>query len=396
MRPHVYRTHDGGVSWSRVVNGLPEMGPVNVVREDPKQPGLLFVGTERAVYVSADDGAQWLPIRQNMPASSVRDLVIHEDDLVVGTHGRSIWILDNIAPLRELAQAARSERAYLYGPARATRVRWNMFSDTPFPPEEPAGTNPPDGATIDYYLPRPAGEVAVEILGTDGSVLRKYSSRDIEEAIDAAELPYPTYWFRPAQRLAVAAGHHRFVWDLRYPPPPGAERSFSIAAIYRNTPSVPVGPFVHPGRYRVRLTADGAVSERHIDVRMDPRVSVSEQDVQAQTDLSLASYRGYLRAQAMRNAIEARLREAGPGAARRATLQALRGEGLPGDADVMYGSIYAVPDSTETVVGLQEKFLYMLNLLQAADAKPTMQAREAVASLQKTLTALEARWAALR
>jgi hypothetical protein len=129
---------------------------------------------------------------------------------------------------------------------------------------------------------------------------------------------------------------------------------------------------------------------------MDPRVSIGPEDLQAHTDLSLASYRGYLRAQAMRNAIEARLREAGPGAARRATLQALRGEGLPGDADVMYGSIHAVPDSTETVVSLQEKFLHMLNLLQAADTKPTTQAREAVASLQKTLTALEARWSALR
>jgi hypothetical protein len=396
MRPHIYRTHDGGVSWSRVVNGLPEMGPVNVVREDPMQPGLLFAGTERAVYVSADDGAHWLPLRQNMPASSVRDLVIHEDDLVVGTHGRSIWILDNITPLRELAQAARSERAYLYGPARATRVRWNMFSDTPFPPEEPAGANPPDGATIDYYLPRPVGEVAVEILDTDGGVVRTYSSRDAEEAIDPAALPYPTYWFRPAQRLSVAAGHHRFVWDLRFPPPPGAERSFSISAVFRSTPSGPVGPFVHPGRYRVRLTADGAVSERQIDVRMDPRVSASEQDVQAQTDLSLASYRGYLRAQAMRDAIEARLREAGRGAAARAALQALRGEGLPGDADIMYGSAYAAADGEETVVALQEKFLFMLNLLQAADAPPTAQARDAVAALQKTLGALEARWAALR
>jgi len=395
MRPHVYRTHDGGATWSRVVNGLPEMGPVNVVREDPKRPGLLFVGTERAVHFSIDDGERWRPLRQNMPATSVRDLVIHDDDLVVGTHGRSIWILDNIAPLRELAEAARAERAYLYGPARATRVRWNMFSDTPFPPEEPAGDNPPDGATLDYYLPQPAGEVAIEILDTDGGTVRRYSSRDTEEAIDSAELPYPTYWFRPPQRIPAEAGHHRLVWDLRYPPPPGTERSFSIAAVYRNTPSGPVGPFVHPGRYRVRLTADGAVSERSIDVRMDPRVSASEQDVQAQTDLSLASYRGYLRAQAVREAIDALLARGGLTDARRGALQALRGQGLPGDADVMYGSIYAVPDSTETVVGLQEKFLYMLNLLQAADAKPTAQARDAVGALQKMLAALEARWEAL-
>ena len=396
MRPHVYRTHDGGATWSRVVNGLPDFGPVNVVREDPKQSGLLFAGTERAVYVSADDGDHWLPLRQNMPATSIRDLVIHEDDLVVGTHGRSIWILDNIAPLRELAQAAHAERAYLYGPSLATRVRWNMFSDTPLPPEEPAGANPPDGATLDYHLARPAAEVVIEILDSAGQTVRRFSNRDAADVIDASRLPYPTYWFRQPQRAATAPGHHRLVWDLRYTSPPGAQRSLSIAAVHLNTPIGPVGPFVHPGRYRVRLTADGAVSERTLDVRLDPRVAINPEDLQAQTDLSNAVYRGYLRAQEMRDAIDAALRRGDLAAGRRPALQALRGEGLPGDADVMYGSIYATPETDETIVGLQEKLLYMLNLLQAADAKPSAQARAAVAALQKTLAALEARWAALR
>jgi hypothetical protein len=396
MRPHVYRTHDGGVSWSRVVDGLPEMGPVNVVREDPKQPGLLFAGTERAVYASADDGANWLPLRQNMPASSIRDLVIHEDDLVVGTHGRSIWILDNIAPLRELARAARAERAYLYGPPRATRVRWNMFSDTPFPPEEPAGANPPDGATIDYYLPRAAGAVAVEVLDSGGGLVRRFSNGEPEDVIDPGTLPYPTYWFRPPQRIATGAGHHRIVWDLRYPPPRGAERSFSIAAVVRNTPGGPVGPYVHPGRYRVRLTADDAVSERVLDVRMDPRVPIAAEDLQAQTDLSLTCYRGYARLQEVRDGIDVVLKSGAADASRRSVLQALQGEGAPGDPDIMYGSIYSAPDSTETVVGLQEKFLHMLNLLQAADARPTTQAREAVSALEQSLAALEARRASLR
>ena len=396
MRPHIYRTHDGGATWMRVVTGLPELGPVNVVREDPKQAGLLFAGTERAVYVSADDGDRWLPLRQNMPASSIRDLVIHDDDLVVGTHGRSIWILDNIAPLRELAQAANAARAHLFGPPLATRVRWNMFTDTPLPPEEPAGANPPDGAILDYYLPRAAGEVTVEVLDGGGDVVRRFSSRDATEAIDASRLPYPTYWFRPPQRIATEAGHHRMAWDLRYPPPPGAERSFSIAAIYRNTPSGPVGPYVHPGRYRVRLTVDGAVSERTLDVRIDPRVAIGQDDLQVQTDLSLACYRGHIRAQEIRDAIDAILKRTDLEAGRRSALAALRGDGLPGDADIMYESIYAAPDAAETVVELQQKLIYMLNLLQAADAKPTTQAREAVAALQKTLAALEARWASLR
>ncbi len=396
MRPHIYRTHDGGATWTRVVNGLPDMGPVNVVREDPKQPGLLFAGTERAVYVSIDDGERWLPLRQNMPATSVRDLVVHEDDLVVGTHGRSIWILDNIAPLRELAQAARAERAHLFGPPVATRVRWNMFSDTPLPPEEPAGANPPDGAILDYSLARQAGEVVIEVLDGAGGTVRRFSSRDADEAIDPGRLPYPTYWFRPPQRIATTAGHHRIVWDLRYPPPPGTVRSFSIAAIYRNTPSGPVGPYVHPGKYRVRLTVDGASSERTLDVRLDPRGSIAEAGLQAQTDLSMACYRGHIRLQEIRDAVDAALKAGDVDAARKSALQMLRGEGRPGDPDIMYGSIYAAPDVKETVVGLQEKFLHMLNLLQAADARPTTQAREAVAALQKTLAALEARWTVLQ
>jgi hypothetical protein len=271
-----------------------------------------------------------------------------------------------------------------------------MFSDTPLPPEEPAGANPPEGATIDYYLARPAAEVVVEILDGGGALVRRFSSRDADDVIDPSTLPYPAYWFRPPQRIPIGAGHHRVTWDLRYPPPPGTERSFSIAAIYRNTPSGPVGPFVHPGRYRVRLTADGAVSERTLDVRMDPRVRIAAEDLQAQTDLSMTAYRGHLRAQELRDAIDAALKRGDLDPSRRSSLQALRGEGLPGDADVMYGSVYAEPAETESVVGLQEKFLFMLNLLQAADANPTAQARDAVGALQKMLAALEARWKALR
>lgn len=397
MRPHIYRTHDGGTIWTRVVAGLPEMGPVNVVREDEKQPGLLFAGTEREVYFSSDDGARWQSLRMNMPASSVRDLVVHEDDLVVGTHGRSIWILDNIQPLREPARASRAERAHLFGLPPATRVRWNMFSDTPLPPEEPTGENPPDGAILDYYLPRAAGEVAIEIVDARGDVVRRFSSRDEPETIDAGALPYPTYWFRPPQRVSAGVGHHRVIWDLRYPPPRGASRAYSIAAVYRNTPSGPHGPFVRPGRFTVRLVVDGQALERPLDVRMDPRVTISLVDLQYQTDLSLACYRGYHRAQDLREAIDAALQGgAGADAAREKALRALRGVGAPSEPDLLYGSITAVPDEQETVVGLQQKFLYVLSLLQSADARPTTQAREAVPALERTLAALEARRAALR
>ena len=238
----------------------------------------------------------------------------------------------------------------------------------------------------------------IEVVDGRGSVVRRFSSRDEAETIDASGLPYPTYWFRPPQRVATEAGHHRIAWDLRYAPPPGAQRQFSIAAIYRNTPSGPVGPFAHPGRYTVRLAVDGAVMERPIDVRLDPRVLVSAEDLQLQTDLSLACYQAYLKAQQLRAAIDGALTREGGGAnaARRAAWASLVGSGIPGDPDILYGSISAAPVDEETVAGLQEKLLFMLNLLQAADARPTSQARDAVSALQKTLEALEKRWASLR
>ncbi|HYE57817.1 MAG TPA: hypothetical protein VD948_04900, partial [Rhodothermales bacterium] len=393
LRSHVYRTHDGGRTWTRIVEGLSDV--VNAVREDPKQPGLLFAATERSVFFSVDDGARWHPLRQNLPPSSVRDLVVHEDDLVVGTHGRSIWILDNIAPLRELARATAAQ-AHLFTPPQATRVRWNMFSDTPLPPEEPTGQNPPDGAVLDYYLGADAREVTLEIVGPDGTVIRRFSSADAPETVDLSTVPYPAYWIRPPQRLGTTAGHHRFVWDLRYTPPSGTRRELSIAAVRFNTPTGPHGPFVHPGRYTVRLTVDGAAQERPLDVRLDPRVRISDEDLRLQTDLSLRAYRAHERLQTLRDALDARLADTSLPAERRDALRALRGNGMPGNPDVQYGSITAVPAETETVVGLQNKLLFMLTLLQGADARPTAQTEEGLRTLEATMEMVLRRGEALR
>jgi hypothetical protein len=388
MKPHVYRTHDGGATWTEIVTGLATR-PVNVVREDPHQPGLLYAGTERQVHFSIDDGDHWQSLRQNMPATSIRDMVIHDDDLVVGTHGRSIWILDGITPLRELAAAANAQSAFLFTPPLATRVRWNMFSDTPLPPEEPTGQNPPEGAVLDYNLPAAAGDVALEIRDAQGAVVRRYSSADEPERIDPSTLPYPTYWMRPPQTLSKDRGHHRFVWDLRYAPPKGARRDLSIAAIYHNTGSGPVGPLVPPGRYTVRLTAGGATTERAIDVRMDPRVTIAPADLRLQTDLSLACYRAYGRLQELRETIDAAIAQP---SARVDQWRALRGSGVPENPDILYDSITTADRSSETVVALQQKLLYAMVLLQGADARPTSQAAAAVKQLTDLVPALEQRW----
>ncbi len=391
MLPHAYRTKDGGKSWKRIVNGMPDDGPVNVVREDPIQKGLLFAGTERAVFFSADDGDNWQSLRMNMPASSMRDLVIKDNDLVVGTHGRSIWILDNISPLRELA-GLRGSQNKLFKPADAYRVRWNMFLDTPLPPEEPAGQNPPDGAILDYHLGKTAGEVKLQILDQNDKVIRTFSSNDPDEDVDTTSLPHPTYWIRPEKNLGTATGHHRFVWDLRHEPPAGTRRQFSISAVYYNTPSGPHGPFVHPGTYKIKLTVGGKVEEQSITVKIDPRVSSSAATIQRQTDLSMRSYTGYQKLQDVRQAIDDLFSNSKLKSKKKDQLQSLRGEGQPGDPDILYGSIYAVDPNLETIVGLQHKFLYLLNVLQGSDEKPTTQAEKGLKRLEEISSILVGRW----
>lgn len=395
MRPHIYRTHDGGKTWKRIVNGMHDFGPVNVVREDPQQPGLLFAGTEREVYFSVDDGENWQSLRMNMPATSIRDLVIKDNDIVVGTHGRSIWILDDISPLRSMAKVAAAKQTYLYKPATALRVRWNMFSDTPLPPEEPTGQNPPDGAIIDYKLAQSAKNVKLEILDSNGKIVRTYANTDQPEAIDSTTLPHPTYWIRPNQQLVASAGHHRFVWDLRHEPPRGSQREFAISAVYKNTPDGPQGPFVHPGSYYVRLTVDGKVLEQTIEVKLDPRVEISAEDLQLQTDYSLACYEAYHRLQEIREVIDKKLNGKVNDAERNA-LEALRGDGAPGGGDILYGSITETAAERENIVALQEKFLYLLNVFQTADARPTPQAMQGVQKLQETLSVLTKRWEKLK
>lgn len=388
MKPYIYRTKDGGKTWDLITKGLNPNGPVNVVREDPLQPGLLYAGTEREVYFSIDDGDNWQLLRNNMPATSIRDLVIHENDLVVGTHGRSIWILDDVAPLRQIKNKKKSS-FHLFKPSNAIRVRDNMFSDTPLPPEEPTGENPPEGAILDYYLGKEAKLVTLEILDTQNNVIRTYSSAGKPEVVDTTSLAHPTYWIKPEQKVGVTAGHHRFVWDLRHEPPKGARRQFAIAAVYKRTPSGPQGPYVHPGDYRVRIRIDGVVAASSFEVKMDPRVSITDAALQLQTDISMSCYKAYHELEQMRVTIDGM-------SSQTAQQKAFRGDGSVGNPDTMYGSIRSTPADRETIVGLQQKFLFMMNLLQAADMEPTTQSGEAIATLQQTLEAMKKRWEGLK
>ncbi len=287
LHPYIYRTHDGGKTWQSIANGLPD-SPVNTVREDPLRKGMLFAGTETGVWVSFDDGDRWQSLQLNLPATSMRDLVIHGNDLIVATHGRAFWILDDITPLRQLAPAVTQSAAFLFRPGEAIRVRRSLNTDTPMPPDEPLGQNPPDGSIIDYYLGAKS-PVGLEILDSGGKLVRRFTSSDAPW-ITQEELQkqlIPPYWVKMPQTLSAAPGYHRFVWDLHYPAPVSLEHEYPISAVPAGTPRLPLGPRALPGTYTVRLTADGQTLSEPLTVTLDPRVKTPAAGLGQMFDLQM-------------------------------------------------------------------------------------------------------------
>ena len=407
LRPHIYRTRDGGKSWKRIVSGIPDGGIVNAVREDPVRRGLLYAGTEQAVYVSFNDGEHWQPLRLNMPATSIRDLVVKDDDLVVGTHGRSFWILDDITPLRQITEPVAASEAFLFKPQVTYRVRRSLNTDTPIPPEEPMGENPPDGAILNYYLKADAREpVLLEIYDKDNRLVRRYSSADRPEEIDVNRLPYATYWLRPPQTLSAKAGMRRFVWDLHYPPPEGAPRSFPISAIYRNTPSYPLGPSVLPGVYTVKLTVNGKPYTQSLTIKMDPRVTTPPEGLAKMFELSYGSYEGAAKLRAAQ--AEARhLRQQIAGLKKQTAdrtiteaLEALDRKAAAidgGNASGGRGGGFGATSSGEvTFARVAGEFSTIMNLVEGSDAAPTTQAVAAYTSARNSFASLMSRWTEIK
>jgi photosystem II stability/assembly factor-like uncharacterized protein len=287
MRPHIMRTRDGGKTWQETVNGLPN-DPINSVKEDPNRKGLLFAGSETAVYVSFDDGDHWQSLRLNMPATSIRDLVIKDDDLVIGTHGHSFWILDDITPLRQITADLAKSEAIFYKPQNPYRVRWNIYTDTPVPQEEAAGQNPPDGAIFDYYLKEKAqGEVTLEIFDASGKPIRKFSSNDKPYKIPDVNIPL--YWIRPQQILSAEAGSQRFVWDMHYKPL-DEPASYPISATYMDTAPDATSPWVLAGNYTAKMTVNGKTYTQTFTIKQDPRVKTSPEKMKQIHDLSMICY----------------------------------------------------------------------------------------------------------
>jgi photosystem II stability/assembly factor-like uncharacterized protein len=273
FKPYIFRTRDGGKNWTPIANGLANGGvlnAVNVVREDPQRPGLLFAGTERGAFVSFNDGNDWQALQRGLPPTSVRDIEVHADDLVIATHGRSFYIMDDIAPLRELGGNA-SPAARLFAPAAAYRVRHASFTGTPMPKDEPMAPNPPDGAAIDYALPaRSRGPVGLVIYDAKGVVVRNFASGKTSPSLDLSTLPIAPEWLPAPMRLSAAQGEHRFYWDLHYEKPAG---------LAGGEPE-PEGVWAPPGRYTIELRVDGQSFRQTLELKPDPRVKVAPQDYQ--------------------------------------------------------------------------------------------------------------------
>jgi hypothetical protein len=391
LHPHIYRTHDLGKTWKEIVNGIPDNEVVNSVREDPVRRGLLFAGTERAAYFSLDDGDQWQPLRLNMPATSIRDLVIHDDDIIVGTHGRSFWILDDITPLRQLNVKSAASETFLFKPKLTYRFRRDRNTDTPLPPEEPAGKNPPDGAIITYRLGAGSGTpVVLEILDATGKTIRTFSSADSVEPVET-HLNVPTYWIRPQQRLAATRGTHRFVWDLHYPPPQVLAHDYPISAIYGDTPRTPLGPAVLPGTYTVRLSANGKRYTQPLTIRMDPRVQITDAGLRLQRDIGVRMNDAISRDFAALSEIRARrllLRTSREGAKAKELADSL----VALDSALARVENGAQATNAVGLVTLNEQLAGILETIEGGDAEPTTQVVAAASELEKALAAALAQW----
>ncbi|HZU44656.1 MAG TPA: hypothetical protein VE994_18405 [Terriglobales bacterium] len=401
LAPYIYRTRNYGKTWEKVVNGISAPAFVRAVREDSKRKGLLFAGTELGAYFSLDDGDHWQSLKLNMPTAPVHDLTLHGDDLVIATHGRSFWILDDISPLRQITPALLNSSANLFQPATAIRIRNDVSHETPLPAEVPAGENPPNGAILDYFLSEPQnGGVVLEIRDSQGQLVRTFSSKPAAPA-EPPQLRFTNDWIVMPEPLPSGAGMHRFVWDLRYPGPEKFQPSFEIGAIHgKGTPELPRGPLVLPGTYRVRLIVGNKTYEQPLNVAIDPRLKISLSDLQRQfateRQIIWAMQKVYSAAtQAV--AVRDQLGELRPRVQNNpevtAALNMLDQRILDVAGSPPKSTVDRNPEgSPKNLVRLHEQLASLLSVVDSADHAPTTQALQALKDLTGTATLQIAAW----
>jgi photosystem II stability/assembly factor-like uncharacterized protein len=395
LHAYLYRTRDFGKSWQQLSNGIPEGSFLNCVREDPLRKGLLYACTELGVYVSFDDGDSWQSLQLNMPATSVRDLVVHGDDLVVATHGRSFWILDDASPVRQMSAQVAAADLWLFKPAIAYRVRPGSDQGTPVPSDEALAKNPPDGAVMDYWLKEKAkGPVELEIFDSEGALVRRFSSDDVLPKSDPNKVPIAMEWIRNEAPLSAEAGMHRFVWDLHYALPKSVHRS-----LYG-----PSGVWTLAGNYTVKLTANGKSTSQTLTVKMDPRIKTPEDALRREfVAASRVSARlgevaaARERAEELQKGIAARKAEARGNSEVTGALVDLERRvaevhGAPGEEEFGFLGLRLPGGEPATLHKVAAALTGLLMIIDRADAAPTADAQTAAEKWDAAGTDVLARW----
>ena len=399
--PYFFRTHDYGKTWTRISNGLPVNEPsasfARVIRADPKRAGLLVAGTESGMYISFDDGDNWQSLQLNLPNTSYRDIVFAGNDLVVGTYGRGIWVLDDYAVVRQLTPAVESEPVHLFKPDPSVRMRRNTNFDTPFPPEVPHALNPPDGAIIYYSLDaKPSGELTIDVRDSAGTTLRHFTSAATEPVKEAARPPNPNFWLAPLQPLTTNVGLNRANWDLRLDAPPALTHSFEINANPGQTPPTPEGILAPPGVYTIALTANGKTLTQKVTVTNDPRSPATNAAIRAQYALlrsinngAKMAYYGYQQVETMRAALKARLgSDSTPDVAK--AIAAFRAK-----VDTVGGNGGGGRRPPPNFNALSTELIGQLTAQDNADQAPTEAMHTAYSTACERLRTAAARWTAL-
>jgi photosystem II stability/assembly factor-like uncharacterized protein len=392
-RPYVYRTRDGGRTWRLIVDGIPADHFVNAVREDPVRRGLLYAGTEEGVCVSFDDGEHWQSLQLGLPVTSVRDLVVHDDDLVIATHGRSFWILDGVGPLRQATPDVAAASAWLFEPAKTFRVRPAGFTGTPMPKDEPTAPSPTEGARIDYVLDAAAAKpVTLEIRDASDRLVQRWSSAETTATPDAAHLRTAPQWYTPPQRLAATAGMHRFIWSLHYAP-----QAADTGSAGRGNEGV----WAPPGDYTVTLTAGGRPLTRKLALAPDPRVKLEPAAYREQFELAR---RVELSSARLARATEAAGKLQNELSARRASAKGpllAELDAFEARLSALSGSVPAAnpanawsfpPKHIESLRWISGALGNLREAIDGADAEPTPDAREGLAKLAPMVDSVLAVW----
>jgi len=369
FKPYVYRTHDGGKSWQVLGDGLPSS--VNVVREDPVRKGLLYAGTEKGIAVSFDDGDHWQSLQRNLPVTSIRDIEVHGNDLVIATHGRAFWVMDNISPLRTLATDLAAP--HLFPPATAIRERQGGFFGSPMPKDEAMAPNPPFGAAIDYIAN--GTPVTLDILDSNNGVVRHYSSDDKPQPPNLARLTTAPEWAAKPQVLSTTAGMHRFVWSLHYAPPSGVTTRRGGGE----------GVWAPPGKYTVAMTIGGQKLTQPLTIAPDPRISLPASAYAEQFALAKEI-------EAKRAALASATEEANALIKSKPDL-AEKIRAVTGGA----GDVFPAPPPPETSLRfVNEKLSALQSAVDGADAVPTRDARDAWTKLKTMADAALKSWSDLK